>query len=126
MKSAVKIILTNTENKVLLQLRDKDHSHTGCWSLFGWHIDGDETPEEALLREVKEEINYTIKKYEFIKEVYVEEFGQVYFFHGTIDVWLDQLTLLEWDDFRFFAYEELAALQLSPTSWKIVTEYFEN
>jgi hypothetical protein len=34
--------------------------------------------------------------------------------------------LLEWDDFRFFAYEELAALQLSPTSWKIVTEYFEN
>lgn len=125
MESAVKIILTNKENKVLLQLRDQDHSYTGYWALFGWHIDGEETPEEALLREIKEEINYDLKYFSFIKEYVIEEFWKIYLFHGTIDVSLDKLTLLEWDDFRFFDHEELSHLKLTPNVEKVLTEYFD-
>ncbi|MCW8966726.1 MAG: NUDIX domain-containing protein [Candidatus Pacearchaeota archaeon] len=125
MKSAAKIILTNNEDKALLQLRDKKHSHSGCWSLFGGHIDGSETPVEALIREIKEEINYTLKNYKLIKETFVEDFGKVYWFHGLIDVELSELTLIEGDDFNFFTYEEILKLKLAPESKKRLIEYYE-
>ncbi|MBU1975263.1 MAG: NUDIX domain-containing protein [Nanoarchaeota archaeon] len=125
MTSAVKIILTNNENKVLLQLRDNKQSHTGCWALFGGHIDGSETPEEALIREIKEEINYSLSDYKLIKESHVKDFGKVYWFHVTIDVGLSELTLNEGDDFNFFSYDEIAGLKLAPESKKILVEYYK-
>jgi 8-oxo-dGTP diphosphatase len=78
MKSAVKIILTNNKNKVLLQLKDNDPSYSGYWTLFGWHIENNETPEKALIREIKEEINYSLKNFKLIKKTIVKEFGEVY------------------------------------------------
>ena len=125
MKSAVKIILTNKEDKALLQLRDNKHSYAGSWALFGGHIDGSETPEEALVREIKEEINYSLKNYKLIKESYVEGFGKVYWFHSVIDVKLSELTLLEGDDLNFFTYEEILKLKLAPESKKRLIEYYE-
>jgi 8-oxo-dGTP diphosphatase len=126
MESAAKIILTNRENEVLLQLRDKDHSHTGCRAMFGGHIDGNETPEEALIREIKEEINYDIEEYSFIKESVLEEFGKIYLFHGYVDVPLEQLTLREGDDFRFFSLEDLSEIEITPYGKAVLTEYFKS
>ena len=125
MKRASKIILLNKERKVLLQLRSKHHSHPGSWSLFGGHIDGPETPEEALIREIKEEINYDLTAYTFIKMTIVEDFGQVYWFYGTVDAALSELTLREGDDFNFFTYEEAKKLNISPASKKILMEYYQ-
>ena len=125
MKRAVKIILTNKDDKVLLQLRDAAHSHAGSWALFGGHIDGSETPEEALVREIQEEINYSLKDYRLIEESLVPEFGQVFWFHGTIDADLSELTLLEGDDFNFFTYEDVLKLKVAPESKKRILEYFK-
>jgi 8-oxo-dGTP diphosphatase len=126
MPAASKIILTNKENKVLLQLRSKNHSHPGSWALFGGHIEDSETPEEALIREIKEEINYLITDYQLIKETVVEDFGKVFWFHGIIDAKLPELTLNEGDDFNFFTYEELSKIKIAPESKKILIEYFED
>jgi mutator protein MutT len=125
MKSAAKIILINKENKVLLQLRDREHSHAGCWALFGGHIDGPETPEEALVREIKEEINYSLTNYKLIEESYVEDFGKVYWFQGVIDAKLSDLNLNEGDDINYFTYDEVLKLKLAPESRKRLIEYFE-
>jgi 8-oxo-dGTP diphosphatase len=126
MKSASKIILINNEGKVLLQLRDNNHSHAGDWSLFGGHIEVSETPENALVREIKEEIGYYLKNYKLIKESNVENFGKVYWFYGIIDKKLSDLKLNEGDDFGFFTYNEILKLNISPDSKKIIIEYFEN
>ncbi|MGV8162122.1 MAG: NUDIX domain-containing protein [Candidatus Nanoarchaeia archaeon] len=120
-----KIILTNKENKVLLQLRSKNQSNAGSWALFGGHIDGLETPKEALIREIKEEINYSLTDYKLIKETMVENFGKVYWFHGVIDANLSELTLNEGDDFNFFTYDEILKLKIAPESKKRLIEYFE-
>ena len=37
-------------------------SNNGKWSLVGGHIENDETPEEALVREVQEETNMKVLK----------------------------------------------------------------
>lgn len=43
------------DGKVLLMLRGQEN-HKGRWALIGGYLDWDETVEEAVVREVKEEI----------------------------------------------------------------------
>jgi 8-oxo-dGTP pyrophosphatase MutT (NUDIX family) len=53
------IICPRTE-RVLLNLRAPHKTHSLSWSLWGGMIENEETPKEALLRELDEEIGYNI------------------------------------------------------------------
>ena len=57
---AVKAVIYQ-DGKFLLQHRDNDPTifHPGKWGLFGGSVDKGETLEEALVRELKEEINWS-------------------------------------------------------------------
>ena len=68
MKEIAAIILENDKGEFLLYLRDNkpgipfpDH-----WDLIGGHVEEGETPEEALVREVKEELDIDLKEYTFL------------------------------------------------------------
>ena len=52
-------ILRNTKNEVLLGKRTKG-SHMGYWEFPGGKIEPNETPEEALFRELQEELGIEI------------------------------------------------------------------
>lgn len=55
--SAVALIL-NPDNELLMAQRgDGTSSGSGTWSIVGGWIDHEETPEQAVLRELKEEVN---------------------------------------------------------------------
>lgn len=124
MKTAVKIILLNKKNQVLLQLRDQKHSHAGSWALFGGHIQDAESIEEAIIREIQEELDYHLTDYHFLKETLVEDFGKVYWYFGTVDAQLSELHLQEGDDMQFFSYDELFNISIAPESKKILFEFF--
>ena len=55
MKEIASIILENDKGEFLLYLRDNkpDIPFPGYWDLIGGHVEEGETPEEALIREVK-------------------------------------------------------------------------
>jgi len=57
---AIAIIYQN--NKYLLQLRNNIPTivYPRCLGLFGGHIEEGKTPEKALVREIKEEIDYDV------------------------------------------------------------------
>ncbi len=57
----VAIAILYREGKFLLQLRDDipGIAHPGKWAFFGGHIEPGEKPEEAMKRELAEEISYT-------------------------------------------------------------------
>ena len=116
----------NKENKTLLQLRSKDQSNAGTWALFGGHIEDNESPELALVREIKEEINYYLEKFKLIKKTTVSKFGEFYWFYGVIDVDINELSLNEGDNFKFFSYEEMLKLEIAPNSRKILIDFYEN
>jgi len=61
------IILTNSEG-FLLQLRDnkKGVFFPGHWGFFGGAIEGSENPEQAIIREIKEEINLGIDNLDYL------------------------------------------------------------
>ena len=60
------IIFYDKQKRILLQDR-KGISKVGEeWGFFGGEIDDGETPEEAILRETKEELNFDLKQYKYI------------------------------------------------------------
>lgn len=56
------LVLYNDKKQILLQHRSEDAPRwPGYWALFGGGVEGNETVEEALRRELLEEIGYEVK-----------------------------------------------------------------
>jgi len=57
-RHVVSAILWTEDGRVLLQQRDDrpDLRYPGCWTLFGGQVEAGETPDEAIARELIEEL----------------------------------------------------------------------
>ena len=53
--------LVDADNRVLLAQRPKGKQLEGLWEFPGGKIDADERPEDALIRELKEELGIAVK-----------------------------------------------------------------
>ena len=55
----VALAMLERDGRWLVQLRDDIPGivSPGCWGLFGGHLDPGESPDQALRRELQEEIN---------------------------------------------------------------------
>jgi 8-oxo-dGTP diphosphatase len=95
----VAICILHQADKFLMQLRDNDPKilYPGYWGLFGGHIEPGETPEIAVVREVQEEIGYTLPIVQKF-DCYSDEKVIRHVFHAPLTVGLAQLILSEgWD-----------------------------
>jgi len=60
------VILIASNGTILLQYRDKDSKwNQDSWSEFGGQIEEGETPEEAVKRELKEELGIKLADLKF-------------------------------------------------------------
>ena len=60
LKIVVSIALINDDNHILLSKRPKDKHLSGFWEFPGGKVEKGEIPEDALVREVKEELDIDI------------------------------------------------------------------
>ncbi|MBD2081183.1 NUDIX hydrolase [Leptolyngbya sp. FACHB-17] len=99
MKPEVAIAILYQQDQFLLQLRDNvpNIAYPGHWGLFGGHIEADESPEVALVRELQEEIRYSPPN--AVKfGVYEDDRAIRHVFAAPLTVGINELTLLEgWD-----------------------------
>ena len=130
MEKIASVILENDKGELLLYLRDNKPGipFPQHWDLIGGHIEEGETPEEALLREVKEELNIDLKQYKFFKEYICLE-GDAYpnikyIYSGKINLPIEKITLLEGDYARYFKREAIQDLKFANILRSIVLEYF--
>jgi 8-oxo-dGTP diphosphatase len=63
---AVRAIITNSERKILILKRANTSYGNGCWNLPGGKIDFGETAEQAIIKEIKEEINLDCSSAQFL------------------------------------------------------------
>ena len=110
----VALAMLHRDGRWLMQLRDEipDIVAPGCWGLFGGHLDPGETPEQALRRELLEEINWQPPAVELVMVHHIHR-RTAHVFQAELSVPLEQLQLLEGQDLGLISPEEL----LSGSIW---------
>ncbi len=73
LKIVVSIALINEANEILLSKRPNNKHLAGFWEFPGGKVESGETPEGALIREIKEELNIDIND-KFIAPLSFSEF----------------------------------------------------
>jgi len=114
MKKVVNAIIFN-ENKFLIMKRSssKENIHSGKWAFPGGIVEENETAEQALKRELKEETNLELKKiikkissYNYKRQNNEDTYGECYLVDADGKVLISE----EADDFRWVTIEELGDL----------------
>jgi 8-oxo-dGTP diphosphatase len=128
----VNAIPINAEGKILLQQRDDrpDISYPGYWSTFGGHVEDGETPEEALRRELLEEIELELPmKFWKVEEHSMEQNGQEivvesYTYVGRIDRAASEIALNEGQALGYFGLEDLSELKIGWDFERLFREFY--
>ena len=129
MKEIAAIILENDKGEFLLYLRDNkpDIPFPDHWDLIGGHVEEGETPEEALIREVKEELDIDLKDYTFYKKYECltgDAYENIkYIYYGKINLPIEEITLLEGVRPQYFSREEIPDVKFANVLKSIVMDY---
>jgi len=132
-RDVAEALIVNEKNEILLQKKTRDYKFApgGFWTVFGGEIKDGESPEQALRREIKEEINYDAKQLTLFKICDYElpqngVEGRRYIFivrfHGSVS----QISLSEGCGFGFFSAGELDSLKIQRMPLDDLKEYFKS
>ncbi len=80
MKKTIKVvgaIIMNQNDEVLCALRSPKMSLPNFWEFPGGKIEANESIEEAIVREIKEELNCTVKALQIFND-YTHEYEQIF------------------------------------------------
>ncbi|MBK7808177.1 MAG: (deoxy)nucleoside triphosphate pyrophosphohydrolase [Saprospiraceae bacterium] len=111
------------ENKVLCVQRSEIMSLPLKWEFPGGKIEKNETPEQCLYREIKEELGIYIEIFEKLTNSYYD--------YGSFEIILipylckylgDEIILSEHKEFQWLLFSELTKLEWAPADIPIVKE----
>jgi 8-oxo-dGTP diphosphatase len=111
-KEIAQVLLFDRDRRLLIYLRDDkpEIPFPNHWDLFGGHLEEGETPEQALVREVKEELGIDLKAWDFFRRFDCAE-GDAYpnvkhIYWAAIDISPRDLILFEGQRLRSIAMAE--------------------
>jgi nucleoside triphosphatase len=123
-------LIVNGEGKILLT---KSHKWFDKYTLPGGHIEVGETMEEAVKREVKEEVGLDVEVVEFLtmqEAIYAKEFYKKrhFIFFDFLCRVGDQQVKLDQDELQDFIWEYPGAAfnrNLDSFTWKTIAKYMQ-
>ena len=127
MIDVVAAVIQNEEGKILIAQRNLKKSQGGLWEFPGGKIEPNETKEEAIIREIKEEMDIDIEAKKFI--------GQKVFNYPDKDINLiaieckqikGDIKLNEHEDFKWVNKNELKNFNFAPADKFIINAILEN
>lgn len=124
-KSGASLIILYTDDyKILLQDRTGISKWGEDWACFGGALELGETCDDALVREIKEELNYDIKEFYLYLSLQGED-SQYNWYYKNITKDLDKLTVLEGAGMKLFSFDEIKELNIIQRQKDRILE-FEN
>lgn len=126
MKTIRVVAVIKNENKIFATARGHGE-FKGQWEFPGGKIEAGETPQEALVREIKEELETTIQVGDLIDTI---EYDYPTF-HLSMDCyWCDvvegELKLLEAESARWLSKEELYDVKWLPADILLIEKIMKN
>jgi len=119
------IIFYNSQRQILLFLRDDIPSipYPNMWDIPGGHVEEDETPEQCIVREMKEEMDLDLKGFETFKVVeFFDRTEYVFWKKENLDI--SQINLTEGQALKWFGEDEIDSTQLACGFNKIAKAFF--
>ena len=121
-------LIYNPAGRILITQRAPHIPSGGLWEFPGGKLEPHETPAEALLREIKEEVNLEIVEYDFIQQITTQRMDDtlhlyvflVHQFHGQAEKREGQT------DLRWVDSETLSQYEFPPTNTPILIWIMKN
>jgi 8-oxo-dGTP diphosphatase len=119
----VAAVLVDSENRVLVQQRPAGKSLAGLWEFPGGKIEGDETPEAALVRELNEELGVTVTPEALLPATFASAHlagSHLVMLVYLVRTWAGTPVPLHASDLRWCTLVELAALAMPPADAPLI------
>ncbi len=119
-------IIRNKNNQILIMSREKKESFRDCWEFPGGKLNNGETYLEALVRELKEELNIKINiqelaNYSFFRHRYRSFLLMMYVFE--VKNWSGKICNNENEKLEWVSIRGLRRKKLLPANIKVI-DYF--
>lgn len=121
MINVVAAVIENKEGKIVIAKRNHKKAQGNLWEFPGGKIEAGEKREEALVRELQEEMGITIKVMEFLGEKeyhYPEKTINLIVYTAVIEK--GDISLLEHEEYQWIEKEELVNFKFAPADEFIV------
>lgn len=125
----VSLLLLVKNNKFLLVKRSfSENKYSGYWGLPGGSVEKNETPTDALIREVKEELGINLPNFRLLKKYNIENILFNVYTYNSSEFNENSITLNEeHTEFGFFSYYEINNMKnVIPTTVSFVIDYLSN
>ena len=121
------IIIFNDNQEVLLQLRDNDPSirFPNHWVLIGGKVEKGETPEEAIRREIMEEMGIQITSFKNFKNYQFDNEEQ-HIFMVNMNIELEKIKLNEGAGINYFSEESAEKLKKGFNVSEMLKDFFSS
>ena len=129
MKEIAQALIFDSAARLLIYLRDDkaDIPYPNHWDFFGGHVEANEHPEQALVREVKEELGIECREWRFYRRyacLQGDAYPNVkYIFYGRIDRSPADLSLLEGQRLAAIHCEERFAFRFANILGAILEDF---
>lgn len=126
-RKGTSIIFYNEKNCLLLFLRDDKPGlpYANMWDIPGGHVEKGETPDECIVREMKEEIGVDIGIPSLFK-VYDFDDRIEYVYMMQCQYQIDDLSLTEGQALRWFSEKEIVETELAYGFNQVAEDFFKS
>ena len=110
-------------NKLLITQRPKDKTLALIWEFPGGKVEKDESNEECIIREIKEELDVTINVHQFIGDSsHKYDFGNITVYLYKASICEGEIKLLEHNAMAWISSNEFDKYQFPPLNETLIEE----
>lgn len=121
MINVVAAVIKDDSGKILITQRNLKKSQGGLWEFPGGKIEPNETKEQAIIREIKEELTININVKNYIDEkIFTYPEKDINLIALECSIINGNIELLEHEDYRWVSSSELENFEFAPADMFIV------
>jgi 8-oxo-dGTP diphosphatase len=120
--------LTNQVGEILLQRRPEGRQLAGLWEFPGGKVDGGESPESALVRELKEELGIDVEPQNLVPFTFASEpleGRSLLLLLYRCHIWEGEPQPLDAPEIRWLMPQEMHSLPMPPADVPLVSALVE-